>query len=407
MATPPSSAPDRARGSFVAPTLIELAHPGQLDREVFGPVLHVVRWRRDALDALLDAVGASGHALTLGVHTRIDETVDLVTRRSRAGNQYVNRNMIGAVVGVQPFGGEGLSGTGPKAGGPLYLRRLLVDPPPVPVDVLAAAAADGAPAAPAPAGAWASSPPAGAAVPAVPSAGSHAPAAPASATGQACAPVAGYPRASAPAQRADDAGAHGQRTGRDGALHPLHALRGWLAGSRGDPADAALAPVCDALAEASPVWRCAVLPGVTGERNTWTLRPRRAVLCLAVDRGDLLVQLAHVLAAGSLALWPHDAVSRRLADELPRGVRPRVELLPQADLDVAACDLALIQADAQGVAAWSRRLARRAGPIVGLIAAPPGARHAGVFPLERLVVERTLTVNTAAAGGNASLTTVG
>ena len=363
------------------------------------------------------------------MHTRIDETVELVTRRSRAGNQYVNRNMIGAVVGVQPFGGEGLSGTGPKAGGPLYLRRLLVEPPPVPVAVLAAPADTGGPVPSAGAGPHASS--AGDAAPTAPiaaaacapaaaacgaagltgsggsggSGGSTGSAGPSGAAAGTCA-FPGSPPASAPGRRADAAGTH-ERAERDEALRPLHALRAWLAGSRGDPADAALAPVCDALAEASPVWRGAVLAGITGERNTWTLRPRRAVLCVAGDRGDLLAQLAHVLAAGSRALWPHDAVSRRLADELPRGVRPRVELLPQADLDVATCDLALIQADAQGVAAWSGRLARRAGPIVGLIAAPPGARHAGVFPLERLVVERTVSVNTAAAGGNASLTTVG
>ena len=116
-------------GSFVVPTLIELDDARELTREVFGPVLHVVRWRRETLPALLDAIDATGYALTLGLHTRLDETIELVTRRSRAGNVYVNRNMIGAVVGVQPFGGEGLSGTGPKAGGPLYLRRLLAPVP--------------------------------------------------------------------------------------------------------------------------------------------------------------------------------------------------------------------------------------------------------------------------------------
>ena len=85
-----------------------------------------MRYRRDELDALVDAINATGYGLTLGVHTRIDETIDARRRaRARAGNVYVNRNMVGAVVGVQPFGGEGLSGTGPKAGGPLYLPRLV------------------------------------------------------------------------------------------------------------------------------------------------------------------------------------------------------------------------------------------------------------------------------------------
>jgi delta 1-pyrroline-5-carboxylate dehydrogenase len=96
-----------------------------LKREVFGPVLHVVHWHRDELPALIDAINATGYALTHGIHTRIDETVESILAGIRAGNVYVNRNIIGAVVGVQPFGGHRLSGTGPKAGGPLYLRRLV------------------------------------------------------------------------------------------------------------------------------------------------------------------------------------------------------------------------------------------------------------------------------------------
>src|SRR5205823_14989194 len=104
---------------------IELDGIKTLTREVFGPVLHVVRFARDKLDALLDDIRATGYGLTFGVHSRIDETIERVIAGVRAGNIYVNRNMIGAVVGVQPSGGEGLSGTGPKAGGPLYVRCLL------------------------------------------------------------------------------------------------------------------------------------------------------------------------------------------------------------------------------------------------------------------------------------------
>ncbi|EFV86967.1 delta-1-pyrroline-5-carboxylate dehydrogenase, partial [Achromobacter xylosoxidans C54] len=112
-------------GTFVAPTIIEIDHISELTREVFGPVLHVVRYARDELDALLDAINGTGYGLTFGVHTRIDETIAHVTGQVHAGNVYVNRNIVGAVVGVQPFGGECLSGTGPKAGGPLYMYRLL------------------------------------------------------------------------------------------------------------------------------------------------------------------------------------------------------------------------------------------------------------------------------------------
>src|SRR5690606_9015860 len=114
-----------AHGTYVMPTLIELERLDELQQEVFGPVLHILRYRRAELDALLDQINAAGYGLTLGVHTRIDETIAKIVERARVGNLYVNRNIVGAVVGVQPFGGEGLSGTGPKAGGPLYLYRLL------------------------------------------------------------------------------------------------------------------------------------------------------------------------------------------------------------------------------------------------------------------------------------------
>jgi RHH-type transcriptional regulator, proline utilization regulon repressor / proline dehydrogenase / delta 1-pyrroline-5-carboxylate dehydrogenase len=121
---------DRAlpdRGTYVAPAIIELDRAGDLKEEIFGPVLHVVRWRADELDALLNGIAGNGTALTLGIHSRIDLTVEHVAARLQNGNVYVNRNMIGAVVGTQPFGGAGLSGTGPKAGGPNYLRRFATE----------------------------------------------------------------------------------------------------------------------------------------------------------------------------------------------------------------------------------------------------------------------------------------
>jgi RHH-type proline utilization regulon transcriptional repressor/proline dehydrogenase/delta 1-pyrroline-5-carboxylate dehydrogenase len=116
-----------AAGAYVAPTIIELARAGDLTQEVFGPILHVVRWRAEALDALLDEIAGNRYGLTLGIHSRIDGTVNHIAARLGHGNVYVNRNMIGAVVGTQPFGGSGLSGTGPKAGGPDYLRRFAAE----------------------------------------------------------------------------------------------------------------------------------------------------------------------------------------------------------------------------------------------------------------------------------------
>jgi RHH-type proline utilization regulon transcriptional repressor/proline dehydrogenase/delta 1-pyrroline-5-carboxylate dehydrogenase len=115
--------PPPARGTYVAPTIVELDSARELQEEVFGPVLHVVRWRAEALDRLLDDIAANDTALTLGIHSRIDFTVERIAARLPHGNIYVNRSMIGAVVGTQPFGGTHLSGTGPKAGGPNYLRR--------------------------------------------------------------------------------------------------------------------------------------------------------------------------------------------------------------------------------------------------------------------------------------------
>jgi RHH-type transcriptional regulator, proline utilization regulon repressor / proline dehydrogenase / delta 1-pyrroline-5-carboxylate dehydrogenase len=132
---------ETALGAFIAPTLIEINRVADVEREVFGPVLHVLRYRREALDALIDAINASGYGLTFGLHTRIDETIARVVERIEAGNIYVNRNIIGATVGVQPFGGSRLSGTGPKAGGPLYLSRLVVDPPPGAIEGLEGAGA--------------------------------------------------------------------------------------------------------------------------------------------------------------------------------------------------------------------------------------------------------------------------
>jgi RHH-type proline utilization regulon transcriptional repressor/proline dehydrogenase/delta 1-pyrroline-5-carboxylate dehydrogenase len=114
-------------GFFVPPSIIELSSPRELTEEVFGPVLHVARWRADEMDRLIDAIAANGYGLTLGIHSRIDETVRRIIARLDNGNIYVNRSMIGAVVGTQPFGGSHLSGTGPKAGGPNYLHRFALE----------------------------------------------------------------------------------------------------------------------------------------------------------------------------------------------------------------------------------------------------------------------------------------
>ena len=119
--------PAGLNGHFVAPTIIALDAPEALRHEVFGPVLHVVRWKAGELESLVERIGRSGYGLTMGLHSRLESALEAVRSKARVGNLYVNRSMIGAVVGAQPFGGEGLSGTGFKAGGPHYLLRFLTE----------------------------------------------------------------------------------------------------------------------------------------------------------------------------------------------------------------------------------------------------------------------------------------
>ena len=186
--------------------------------------------------------------------------------------------MIGAVVGVQPFGGEGLSGTGPKAGGPLYLHRLLA----------------------------------------------HCGAAPLG--------HADVDRVTGPV--IDVAPAR---------LEPLHALRAWLAP---DAQHAAIASLCDSLLARSPLGQTRLLPGPTGERNTYTLVPRRAVLCVAPTPDTLLAQLALVLAAGSRAIWLRRGNAEALRSTLPDAIRSLVDM----SAEDAGCDAGLVEADAAEVA---------------------------------------------------------
>ena len=318
------------RGTFVVPTLIELDRLDELEREVFGPVLHVVRYRRRDLAAMVEQVNATGYGLTLGVQSRIDETIAAVVAGARVGNVYVNRNMVGAVVGVQPFGGEGLSGTGPKAGGPLYLHRLLAR---APADAMARALA------------------------------------------------AGSVDTSAPATVAP----------------ALDALQRW-AGREGKDS---LAQACARFASASRVGVAVLLAGPTGERNVYTLRPRDAVLCLADADDDRLVQLGAVLAVGSRALWP--VAGAALRARLPDPVRAGVDLVVDWRAPATRFDAVLHHGSADELVRIVAIVAARPGPIVGVEGCRPGET---ALALERLVVERAVSINTAAAGGNATLMTL-
>jgi RHH-type proline utilization regulon transcriptional repressor/proline dehydrogenase/delta 1-pyrroline-5-carboxylate dehydrogenase len=237
----------------VPPTLIEIGSIAELPGEVFGPVLHVLRYPRERMDEVVRAANATGFGLTFGVHSRIDETIERASDLSAAGNHYVNRTIIGAVVGVQAFGGHRLSGTGPKAGGPIYVRRLLSQRPPRAVEGLVQE-----------------------------------------------------------------------------------------------------------------------LPGPVGERNTYRLRRKGMILCVADDPVERQAQLDAVSATGNQ---------------------------PIGDVDHPHLDAALFAGGREALLALSHRLAHRPGPIVPVHLAP--------YPREFLVDEVSLSVNTAAAGGNASLMTIG
>ena len=318
-------------GTFVPPTLIELNHIGELQREVFGPVLHLVRYARKDLDQLLDQINATGYGLTQGVHTRIDETIARVVDRAHAGNVYVNRNMVGAVVGVQPFGGEGLSGTGPKAGGPLYLYRLLSTRP-----------------------------------------------------------------QDAVAQQLKGDNVHAL-----GAPAELEKARAAFAtwAAKEEPAVAAL---FQQYGELSQSYTSHVLTGPTGERNTYTLLPRERVLCLAEERSDLLAQLAATLAVGSHALLPER--QRELLAALPKEVQKRIATVADWTSLEAEFDAILHHGDSDQLREVSQQAAQRKGAIVSVHGLNKGETD---IPLERLLIEHALSVNTAAAGGNASLMTIG
>jgi RHH-type proline utilization regulon transcriptional repressor/proline dehydrogenase/delta 1-pyrroline-5-carboxylate dehydrogenase len=294
-------------GDFVAPTLIGITRIADVEREVFGPVLHILRWRREGLDRLVQEINEAGYGLTFGLHSRINDTVARVSAAVRAGNLYINRNMIGAVVGVQPFGGRGLSGTGPKAGGPLYLTRLVQGTAPVPAGV------------------------------------------------------------------ADE-----------GAL----ALADWLgAQGKGD-----LAREVRAMAQGSPLGSSTALPGPVGEANSYTLHQRGEILALPLTAEGQWRQIGAALATGN-----HVAVLGGTPSALPEALARRIRWI-NGFADAQGCAAALVEGDGGRVIGAQQALADMEGAIVPLHCAP--------YPLALLVEEVSISVNTAAAGGNAALMTI-
>ena len=317
------------QGSFVAPTLIAIGRIADVGREVFGPVLHVLRFRRDDLDRVVDDINATGYGLTFGLHSRIDETIARVTGRIRAGNVYVNRNTIGAVVGVQPFGGHGLSGTGPKAGGPLSLQRL--------VRVSAGLG---------PPGAGATEP----------------------------------------------------------ALRPARDYCDWLR-ANGHHAASLRAR---RYIERSPLGITRELPGPVGERNRYSLHARGRILVLPCTGAGLLLQIGAALATGNQVVIEATAVGSDALATLPASVAGRIVRVANWALAGALAAI-LFEGDAERLHALDRQAAELPGALVTIHALTVDelARGDPDYALEWLVEERSVSINTTAAGGNASLMSIG
>ncbi len=301
---------DCATGFFVPPAIIEIDALLALSREVFGPVLHVLRFRRERLEKVIDDINAMGYGLTFGLHSRISETIERVVSRVAAGNIYVNRNMIGAVVGVQPFGGHGLSGTGPKAGGPLYQRRLLSLGPIFGGNGVVPAAAE----------AW-----------------------------------------------VDHLRANGS----------------------------AAADACAAMNRAKLPGTVLDLPGPVGEQNVYRLEPRGRVLCVAETQIGLMVQIGAALATGNTALVGPPMQLTTIPDVLLGNI------LVCTDPASETFQAVLFDGNAQSLHDLAIELAERPGPIVAVHAVQD--TNGPHYPLECLLLERSISTNTAAAGGNASL----
>ncbi|MCW0235792.1 MAG: trifunctional transcriptional regulator/proline dehydrogenase/L-glutamate gamma-semialdehyde dehydrogenase [Ferrovibrio sp.] len=306
--------PQTRHGTFVPPTLIELDRLSDLKAEIFGPVLHVVRYRRQDLEALIDQINESGYGLTFGLHSRIDETIAHVTQRIAAGNLYVNRNIIGAVVGVQPFGGHGLSGTGPKAGGPLYLRRLL---------------------------------------------------------------------ASAPALAMKGRGNNSTAA----------AYIDWLT-RQGFTAEAER---CRDYVARSPLGFTSELAGPVGERNIYALLPRGAVRCAPRTQAGLLLQVGAAFATGNRAVLAAGTPFTDVLDTLPAELRGLIV----SDGDTA---VVLFEGDGDALTRLARELAEATPVVISVFSVSSPADD---YPLEALLTERAVSTNTTAAGGNASLMSIG
>ncbi|MBK6583626.1 MAG: bifunctional proline dehydrogenase/L-glutamate gamma-semialdehyde dehydrogenase PutA [Pseudomonadales bacterium] len=367
--------PGSDNGSFFAPRLYEIDSVECLREEVFGPVVHLVRYRAADLEQLPQRLNAAGFGLTFGIHSRVQRSIDMLARDTRAGNVYVNRNMIGAVVGVQPFGGQGLSGTGPKAGGPLYLPRLMrvagndvpayraIEDSETPIDI--AEVFD-------------------------------------------CRLLL-----AALAELQHEWSLADMRT----RFAPARALREQIThnGLRDHDQRVALGTRLHSLLEQGAALAQALeMPGPTGETNTLSFEPRGVLACVCRDgarESDILLPALAALLCGNTLLFLSDAATRPLVMTLRNllGEAGFADGLSAhhtvADMQAlgeilrgCAIDGVLCHGDAALSCHCSRSLAAREGAILPLI-----DEDFGPLYLQRFVHEKTVSVNTTASGGNTAL----
>ena len=317
-------ASELAQGTFIPPTLIELPNLNDLEREVFGPVLHLISYKAGQLPQLLDQINSKGYGLTMGLHTRIDETMQTVISKAHVGNLYINRNIVGAVVGVQPFGGEGLSGTGPKAGGPLYIYRLM-----------------------------------------------H----------QVSEKKLAQPYAMNSAQATLE--------------NPLlQEFKAWV--YKTFPTISLTTPAKITTGHSFS------LQGPTGEENQYMILPRESILSLATNDADQIQQLLAILSVGSRpAVLADNTFILKHLQSMPAKVVKAIKVIK--DMESSDFEAVLHHGDASALIDLQQRIATRQGPIVGITHLSSGNYE---IPVERFVIERAISINTAAAGGNASLMTM-
>ncbi len=363
--------PEPGAHTFFAPRLYEISNLSLLEKEVFGPIVHVIRYRAEAFDDVLAQINQTGFGLTFGIHSRIEEACNRAAERVQAGNIYVNRNMIGAIVGVQPFGGRGLSGTGPKAGGPQYLSRLVT-------------------------------------------------------TGEEAENAAGQRPLPAPDRDSDTRALEEvQQAGRDWARRGLNdrvsTLRQFLASyarrQDGNPLilEHTLTAVREQLRHAVDLLKSPrVLPGPTGESNSLHLESRGCLLLVLDDdrcNGEYLMAVVSALVAGNsvagvatadlLPEW-QGLVQAMVASGVP-GSLFSLQPLDGASQLLHAPGLAgaMVHVRSRHLRAVAQELATRDGPIVPLISCVAPATL-----LQQTLVEKSVSIDTTAAGGNASLMTM-